>query len=65
MRTSVEYTLRNVFNQIVNFNDHQKLVFAKRIPAKLPIQTSPKVNLWLNQLLVKNTLDGLTCLVNK
>ena len=45
---ALERTLQNVFNQIVNFNDHQKLVFAKVQPASIPAKITPRVNLWLN-----------------
>jgi len=62
---ALERTLQNVFHQIVNFNDHQKLVFAKEQPAIITAKTTPRVNLWLNQLLVKDTLTGLVSLFDK
>ena len=62
---ATETTLQNVFNQILNFNDHQKLVFSKVKSVNVPSKNTPRVNLWLNQLLVKDTLTGLTSLIDK
>jgi hypothetical protein len=31
----------------------------------VPSKNTPRVNLWLNQLLVKDTLTGLTSLIDK